>query len=49
MFWVFKIKFPIIYKKLYENGITYLISGDFAYFNVSSIKYRVRYRQNCVI
>ena len=37
-------RFPIIYKKLYKNGIKCLMTGDFDVLNVSGIKYRVRCR-----
>ena len=42
-------RFPIVYKKLYKNGIACLIARDLDVLNVSGIKYRVRYRQKCLI
>ena len=37
-------RLPIIYKKLYKNGIKCLMTRDFDVLNVSGIKYRVRCR-----
>ena len=36
-------------QELYKNEITCLKTRGFDVFNVSGIKYRVRYRQNCLI
>ena len=48
LYFLIKTKFPIIYKKLYKNRTTCLMAREFHVFNVSVIKYRVRYRQNCL-
>ena len=37
----FLIETKLSTKKLYKNGITYLIRGDFDVFNISGIKYAV--------
>ena len=41
--------FPIIFKRLYKNGIICLMTRDLDVLYASGIKYSVTYRQNCLI